>query len=56
MTIFHPEYILTHAPLAPWFTPTMYSGGGYLKIHQTVGNLIDWYNIQYYNRKHKRAS
>jgi chitinase len=52
MTTFHPEYILTHAPLAPWFTPSKYPGGAYLKIHQTVGSLIDWYNVQFYNRKH----
>ena len=22
-----------------------------LKVHQNVGSLIDWYNIQFYNRK-----
>ncbi|KAJ8095295.1 hypothetical protein PM082_010518 [Marasmius tenuissimus] len=44
------DYILTHAPVAPWFTPSKYGGGGYLKVHQTVGNLIDWYNIQFYNQ------
>ncbi|KAL0576272.1 hypothetical protein V5O48_005716 [Marasmius crinis-equi] len=44
------NYILTHAPVAPWFTPSKYGGGGYLKVHNTVGNLIDWYNIQFYNQ------
>ncbi|KAI0794039.1 glycoside hydrolase family 18 protein [Fomes fomentarius] len=44
------EYIITHAPVAPWFTPTHYPGGGYLKVHQQVGSLIDWYNIQFYNQ------
>ncbi|KAK6992232.1 glycoside hydrolase family 18 protein [Favolaschia claudopus] len=43
-------YILTHAPVAPWFSPNKWGGGGYLKIHQSVGNLIDWYNIQFYNQ------
>ncbi|KAF8966247.1 hypothetical protein BDZ97DRAFT_1756668 [Flammula alnicola] len=40
------QYILTHAPVAPWFSPNKFGGGGYLKVHQTVGNMIDWYNIQ----------
>ncbi|KAJ7612521.1 glycoside hydrolase family 18 protein [Mycena polygramma] len=43
-------YILTHAPVAPWFSPSIWGGGGYLKVHATVGNLIDWYNIQFYNQ------
>lgn len=44
------QYIITHAPLAPWFTPNRWGGGGYLKVHQEVGSLIDWYNIQFYNQ------
>ncbi|KAF9466092.1 glycoside hydrolase [Collybia nuda] len=44
------NYIVTHAPVAPWFTPSRYSGGGYLKVHSTVGSLIDWYNVQFYNQ------
>ncbi|KIY63585.1 glycoside hydrolase family 18 protein [Cylindrobasidium torrendii FP15055 ss-10] len=44
------EFIITHAPVAPWFTPSIYSGGGYLKVHNAVGNAIDWYNIQFYNQ------
>ncbi|KAJ6581492.1 glycoside hydrolase [Mycena capillaripes] len=43
-------YILTHAPVAPWFSPSIWGGGGYLKVHQSVGNLIDWYNVQFYNQ------
>ncbi|TFK95290.1 glycoside hydrolase family 18 protein [Pterulicium gracile] len=43
-------YIITHAPVTPWFTPTLYPGGGYLKVHQEVGSLIDWYNLQFYNQ------
>jgi len=43
--------ILTHAPLAPWFQPNgRWGGGGYLKVHQSVGSAIDWYNIQFYNQ------
>ncbi|KAG7439951.1 glycoside hydrolase family 18 protein [Guyanagaster necrorhizus] len=44
------SYIISHAPVAPWFTPTYYPGGGYLKVHADVGNLIDWYNVQFYNQ------
>lgn len=44
------SYILTHAPVAPWFQPDAWSGGGYLAIDQAVGNLIDWYNVQFYNQ------
>ncbi|KAF9563123.1 glycoside hydrolase family 18 protein [Agrocybe pediades] len=44
-------YLLTHAPVAPWFSPSKWGGGGYLKVHSTVGSLIDWYNMQFYNRK-----
>ncbi|KAJ7765494.1 glycoside hydrolase family 18 protein [Mycena maculata] len=44
------QYILTHAPVAPWFSPGIWGGGGYLKVHESVGHMIDWYNIQYYNQ------
>ena len=51
---FHPgDYILTHAPVAPWFSPGKFPSGAYLTIDRTVGDLIDWYNVQFYNRKHK---
>ncbi|KAH0835491.1 hypothetical protein J3R83DRAFT_9158 [Lanmaoa asiatica] len=36
------EYILSHAPVAPWFSPTLWTGGGYLAVHRSVGSLIDW--------------
>ncbi|EIM90755.1 glycoside hydrolase [Stereum hirsutum FP-91666 SS1] len=44
------QYIVTHAPLAPWFAPNVWGGGGYLKVHSSVGSLIDWYNVQFYNQ------
>jgi chitinase len=45
------EYILTHAPQAPYFTgTTRYPKGGYLTVDKEVGHLIDWYNIQFYNQ------
>ncbi|KAF9067829.1 glycoside hydrolase family 18 protein [Rhodocollybia butyracea] len=43
------KFLLTHAPVAPWFRPNMPSGG-YLAIHKSVGSMIDWYNIQFYNQ------
>ncbi|KAH8825673.1 glycoside hydrolase family 18 protein [Flagelloscypha sp. PMI_526] len=43
-------YIISHAPVAPWFSPTAYAGGGYLKVHKSVGSSIDWYNVQFYNQ------
>ncbi|VDC05090.1 unnamed protein product [Peniophora sp. CBMAI 1063] len=44
------QYIITHAPVAPWFEPNVWSGGGYLAIDKAVGSMIDWYNIQFYNQ------
>ncbi|KAF8216500.1 glycoside hydrolase [Mycena galopus ATCC 62051] len=44
------QYIITHAPVAPWFSPNRWGGGGYLAVNKAVGNLIDWYNIQFYNQ------
>jgi len=44
------QYIVTHAPVAPWFSPKIWGGGGYLKVNSEAGNLIDWYNIQFYNQ------
>ncbi|KAF5383681.1 hypothetical protein D9615_003641 [Tricholomella constricta] len=44
------SYIVTHAPVAPWFTPNRWPGGGYLKVHTSVGSSIDWYNVQFYNQ------
>jgi chitinase len=43
-------YILTHAPVAPWFSPGIFGGGAYLTVNKTVGSLIDWYNVQFYNQ------
>ncbi|KAI6107434.1 glycoside hydrolase superfamily [Pisolithus thermaeus] len=42
------QYIITHAPVAPWFSP-IYASGAYLAVDQMVGSLIDWYNVQFYN-------
>ncbi|KIK53897.1 glycoside hydrolase family 18 protein [Collybiopsis luxurians FD-317 M1] len=44
------QYILTHAPLAPWFSGSHYKTGAYTKVDKEVGSKIDWYNLQYYNQ------
>ncbi|KAI8974525.1 glycoside hydrolase [Trametes punicea] len=45
------QFILTHAPLAPWLAPNaQFAAGAYLTINKNVGSLIDWYNIQFYNQ------
>lgn len=46
------KYLLTHAPQAPYFmnNPTRYPNGAYLTVNKEVGDLIDWYNIQFYNQ------
>ncbi|KAI0651126.1 chitinase [Trametes meyenii] len=47
------QFILSHAPLAPWFLPNanpLCPGGGYLTVDKNVGSLIDFYNIQFYNQ------
>nr|VWO94730.1 Lmo1883 protein [Ganoderma boninense] len=44
------RFIISHAPVGPWFEPKFCPGGGYLTVHKKVGDLIDWYNVQYYNQ------
>lgn len=44
-------YIISHAPVAPWFTSAAdYASGAYVAIHAAVGSGIDFYNIQFYNQ------
>ncbi|KAI0329700.1 glycoside hydrolase [Cubamyces sp. BRFM 1775] len=40
------HYLLTHAPVAPWFSPVFNATGAYLTVDQKAGDLIDWYNVQ----------
>lgn len=42
------QYLISHAPVAPWFSPSL--GGPYLDVHKQVGSLIDFYNVQFYNQ------
>jgi len=42
---------LTHAPQAPYFIgKRYYINGGYITVHEAVGDMIDWYNVQFYNQ------
>ncbi|PWN38392.1 glycoside hydrolase, partial [Meira miltonrushii] len=43
------QYYLSHAPVAPLFNTDLYPLG-YTWIEQDIGNLIDFYNIQFYNQ------
>lgn len=47
-----PNHIITHAPQAPYFKEdhVRYTGGSYMKVHREVGQLIDFYNVQFYNQ------
>ncbi|MGK7895180.1 MAG: glycosyl hydrolase family 18 protein [Xenococcus sp. (in: cyanobacteria)] len=44
----YPSAIISHAPQAPYFSPAQ--GYGYLELNDYVGDLIDHYNIQFYNQ------
>ncbi|ORX37948.1 glycoside hydrolase superfamily [Kockovaella imperatae] len=44
-------YLISHAPVAPWFTSAnVYAAGAYVNIWQTVGDTIDFLNLQFYNQ------
>ncbi|TBU33675.1 glycoside hydrolase [Dichomitus squalens] len=42
------QFILSHAPIAPWFSlnSVFLKSGAYRTVNKQVGHLIDWYNIQ----------
>lgn len=44
------SYLISHAPLGPWFDDQSYSDGAYYTVNKEVGSTIDWYNVQYYNQ------
>ncbi|KAH7087279.1 glycoside hydrolase, partial [Auriculariales sp. MPI-PUGE-AT-0066] len=45
-----PSHEISHGPVAPLFQPNRWGGGGYLRINNEVGGLINFYNIQFYNQ------
>lgn len=42
--------IISHAPQAPYFSPGLYPKNAYLTVDQSVGSMIDFYNVQFYNQ------
>ena len=52
-----PNHIVTHAPQAPYFKEEHYTAGvagAYMTVHRAVGDLIDFYNVQFYNQVDSR--
>ncbi len=45
-----PNHIVTHCPQAPYFKNEYYVNGGYKTVNDQVGNLINFYIIQFYNQ------
>jgi len=46
-----PNAIITHSPQAPYFGGTaLYPKNAYLAVHQAVGSMIQFYNVQFYNQ------
>ena len=45
-----PNHIITHAPQAPYFCKERYKNGAYITVDSRVGNMIDFYNVQFYNQ------
>jgi chitinase len=47
------QYLISHAPVAPWFTSgSNYPNGAYVAVHNQAGGGIDFYNMQFYNQGH----
>jgi chitinase len=47
------QYLISHAPVAPWFTSgPNYPNGAYVAVHKQTGDGIDFYNMQFYNQGH----
>lgn len=45
------QYLISHAPVAPWFTSgPNYPNGAYVAVHKQTGDGIDFYNMQFYNQ------
>lgn len=45
-----PNHIVSHCPQAPYFKEEYYQHGGYITVNKQVGNLINFYLIQFYNQ------
>ena len=45
-----PDHIVTHCPQAPYFKQEFYKHGAYITVDKAVGDLINFYIIQFYNQ------
>ena len=45
-----PSHIVIHAPQAPYFKEEYYKNGAYVAINREVGDLINFYMVQFYNQ------
>jgi len=45
-----PDKIVTHCPQAPYFKSEYYVHGAYVTVDQQVGDLINFYIVQFYNQ------
>ena len=45
-----PDHIVTHCPQGPYFKEEFYKNGAYVTIDKAVGDLINFYIIQFYNQ------
>lgn len=45
-----PFHLISHAPQAPYFAANFSSKGAYYSLKDVFANLVDFYNIQYYNQ------
>lgn len=45
-----PDHIITHCPQAPYFKSQYYPNGGYVTVHKAVGDIINFYMLQFYNQ------
>ena len=41
--------MISHSPYAAFFDDKEYVNGGYMRVHEKVGDLIDFYNVRYYS-------
>jgi len=49
-----PEHILAHIPQASYFSPNYATAGGYIEVNNQVGDLIDFYIVEYYNQNNTK--
>jgi chitinase len=45
-----PFHIISHAPQAPYFSPSFSPKGAYRTLKTVFSNIVDFYNLQYYNQ------